>query len=127
MSLCSNGQSPIIEWQYPGEDKQRILGADNYQLVKEQGKCQTVYHVAGTSAKNGVNYCEVPVLNNNWGLNIPGPIHGIRSKYIRTDDKYSCPNYTSIVGKANVYAAYVSYGLNPNDDHYTVMYFYEPH
>jgi hypothetical protein len=32
MPLCQTNQKTTIEWQYPGEDKQRILGADDYNL-----------------------------------------------------------------------------------------------
>lgn len=30
MSLCPNGEKSIIEWQYPDEDKQKIIGASDY-------------------------------------------------------------------------------------------------
>lgn len=43
MGLCTNGKQPIIEWQYLGEEKQRILGADNYTINLQQGLCLTEY------------------------------------------------------------------------------------
>lgn len=33
MGLCPAGQSTTIEWQYPNELKQRIIGADDYSIV----------------------------------------------------------------------------------------------
>jgi hypothetical protein len=127
MPLCPNGQKAIITWQYPGEDKQQILGADDYTLSQEKGKCNTLYLIGGVAAKNGVDYCETPNLNNNWGFSVQGPIHGIQAKYIRTDDRYNCPDYKRIVGKAKNYLAYVSYGSNLADERYSIIYFYEPH
>ena len=35
----------IIEWQYPGEDKQTILGADGYRLQKQKYQCPIFYRV----------------------------------------------------------------------------------
>jgi hypothetical protein len=92
MALCSNGQKATIGWQYPGEEKNQIIGADNYVVGQEKGKCNTSYLVQGVAARNGVNYCETPVLNNNWSLNVNGIVHGITSKFVRIDDRYSCPN-----------------------------------
>ncbi len=86
-----------------------------------------VYNIGGVAAKNGINYCETPILNNNWGYSVRGPIHGLAAKYIRTDDRYSCPNYASIVGKADVYLAYISFGDDPLDDRYSIIYFTDPH
>ena len=43
MPLCSNGQSPIIQWQYPGKEVNRIIGADNYTVNQETGKCPVPY------------------------------------------------------------------------------------
>jgi hypothetical protein len=43
MPLCPNGQKAIITWQYPGEDKQQILGADDYTVKSEEGKCPVPY------------------------------------------------------------------------------------
>jgi hypothetical protein len=57
MSLCSNGLKPTIEWQYAGEDKQRILGADNYSLETMKGKCPVPYHVFGQYISLNDPYC----------------------------------------------------------------------
>lgn len=48
MPLCPAGQKTIIGWQYPGEDKQRIIGADDYSISVENGKGGVGYHVFGT-------------------------------------------------------------------------------
>lgn len=119
-------EPPKIRWRYPGFAWQEIIG-DNYTVNTLNGQCNTTYLVKGIAAKNGVNYCETPNLNNNWSLNVPGPIHGLKALFARQDDRYSCPNYTSIVGKANLYLAYINFGSNPNDSSKSIIYFYEPH
>lgn len=35
MPLCPTGQQTIVEWQYPGEEKQRIVGVDDYSVKKD--------------------------------------------------------------------------------------------
>jgi hypothetical protein len=42
MTLCPNNQKAIIEWQYPGSGKQRIIGADNFNLVDATAKYGTL-------------------------------------------------------------------------------------
>lgn len=123
MPLCSNGQKPIIKWQYPGEDLNQILGADNYSIGMVKGQCNTSYLVKGMYASNSMNYCQTPLINTNWQLNVPGKVHGIASRYFRTDDRYSCPNFTRIVGKIDVYQAYLSHGSNPSNFALDVTYF----
>ena len=44
MSLCPNGQAPIVEWQYPDKEKNRILGADNYSIGQQKGQCIDVIY-----------------------------------------------------------------------------------
>lgn len=44
MTLCPNGQNPTIEWQYTGEEKQRIIKADSYSLT-ENRICPGVPHL----------------------------------------------------------------------------------
>lgn len=48
MPLCPSDSKTIIEWQYPDEEKNRIIGADDYKVEQEQGKCPVFYHVFGT-------------------------------------------------------------------------------
>jgi hypothetical protein len=120
-------ESGKIRWRYGAEPWQEIA-ADNYSVEQEKGKCNVTYLVNGVAARNGVNYCETPnLLDNNWLFNVVGPVYGLKAQFTRQDDRYSCPNYTSIVGKANLYLAYLSCGLNPNDTAHSIIYFYEPH
>ncbi len=116
----------VVRWRYPGEGWQEIEG-DDHLFKQFKGQSNTVYYIGGVAAKNGINYCETPNLTNNWGFPVHGPVHGLAAKFVRTDDRYSCPNYTSIVGKANVYLAYISFGNNKDDNRYSIIYFYEPH
>lgn len=54
MTLCSNGQKPTIEWQYTGEDKQRIIGADNYTVGIQPAQCPVAYNIV-TRFQPGIN------------------------------------------------------------------------
>lgn len=91
------------------------------------GQSAVTYAVSGTRAKNGVNYCEQPDQIATWGFTVFGPIHGIGAEFVRTDDKYNCPDYQRIVGKANFFLAYLSAGSNPSNSANSIIYFYEPH
>jgi hypothetical protein len=120
-------EPPKVRFMYPNEPWQEIIG-DDYSVGYEPGKCNTSYLVKGVSANNGVNYCQTPVLSNPWQININGILNGLFDKFVRVDDRYSCPNYTSIVGKVNFRQAYLSYqGANSNQIQISIMHFYEPH
>jgi hypothetical protein len=50
MPLCPVGQKTTIEWQYPGETKQRIEGADDYSTTLTEagfqgGQCPAQYKI----------------------------------------------------------------------------------
>lgn len=130
MGLCANGKQPIIEWQYAGEEKQRIIKADNYAIEQEIGKCPVEYLVQIKMARNRINYCQTPQLINDWSRKVIGPVNGLGAKYVRTEDRYSCPNYSAYVGKVNLYLSYLSAGQNSkntSEQIYEVIQFYEPH
>lgn len=81
MVLCSNGKQPIIEWQYPGEDKQRILGADNYLVQQEQGKCPVPY-------KFKFRYKPLPSSDWRYGeTNATNLYPPFENMFIRSDDR----------------------------------------
>ena len=45
MSLCLNGTKLIVEWQYPGEEKNRIIKADNYSVIRTESQCAVTYNL----------------------------------------------------------------------------------
>jgi hypothetical protein len=50
MALCPSGQKPTIEWQYSGEEKQQIIGADGYATGFKPGQCcHLLYQVQVTT------------------------------------------------------------------------------
>jgi hypothetical protein len=57
MALCPIGQKPTIEWQYSSEEKQQIIGADNYAVEQEKGKCPVLYHAYGTYGSKNASNC----------------------------------------------------------------------
>jgi hypothetical protein len=48
MALCPTGQKTTIKWNYPGEAENQMLGADDYSLEREKGKCFKPYLVTVT-------------------------------------------------------------------------------
>jgi hypothetical protein len=48
MALCTSGQKTTIKWQYSGEEKQEIIGADNYTVNQKPAQCpNTDYYFQG--------------------------------------------------------------------------------
>lgn len=44
MVECLNSRK-IIEWQYPGEELNRIIGADRYTVEQEPAQCPVPYRL----------------------------------------------------------------------------------
>ncbi|MBW4533651.1 MAG: hypothetical protein KME09_06900 [Pleurocapsa minor HA4230-MV1] len=109
MALCSNGQKPTIEWQYAGEDKQQIIGADSYSLNPQSNKCPVRYHAFGTFMNKTLPDCnkiyswrtsaaiigsdvatwdaEVKPVSSTWGIRLKNNNYGGILLYDRS------PNY----------------------------------
>jgi hypothetical protein len=77
MPLCPNGNA-IIEWQYSGEEKQQILGADDYSIQQAKGQCPIKYTVSWITNVFGSNtQCNSYTAVSFGAYSVWGPVSGV--------------------------------------------------
>lgn len=133
---CPDGNK-IIEWQYPGEERKRIIGAASYTKERVPGQCNTAYIVKGRQPRNGLGYCGAdwqtnPNILYPFEVRTTGKILGLKrilhSERRRVDTKPdgSCNPYKD-AGRIDFHFCYIDYeGIeDPYRSNTGLIYFYD--
>ena len=136
MINCPDG-SKIIEWQYPDEALNRILGASSYTTDKQPGQCDTSYLIKGRAPYNGLGYCGAdyqtdPTPIYPFSARIQGKFKGLKRTLFENRTKYgtnpngSCNPFVRS-GTIDFWYSYIDYeGLeDPYRNGTGLIYFYD--